>query len=130
MLFPAALLVLLAMVTITVDAAVVHLGQRRLSDIAAAMANDAVATLDKDQYYATGDIAFDPERAVARLSAIADGLATDRELYGVRCEVLPSGARATVACTGQIRPLFSRLWADVTDRVTVTARETARAAEQ
>lgn len=129
-LFPAALLVLLAMVTITVDAAVVHLGQRRLSDMAGAMANDAVAALDIDQYYASGEVRFDADRAARRLSYIDEGFAEDRDLHDVRCAITLVGERVTVSCEGRVRPVFARLWENVSNRVTVTASETVRAAEQ
>jgi hypothetical protein len=61
LLFPACLLVVVALASITVDLARVHLTQRALDDAAAGAANDAVTVaLDLDALRSSGAYALDP----------------------------------------------------------------------
>jgi Flp pilus assembly protein TadG len=74
MLMPAAVLVIVVLGGIAVDAAVVFLGQRELADAAAAAANDAaVAALEERAFYDEGALRIDPARAaeVARAAFTA-----------------------------------------------------------
>lgn len=76
MLMPAAVLIVLLLGAITVDAAVVYLAQREAYNVAFDAANDAAgAGLDVDLLRRTGEIAYDPARvaAIARRSVHAAG---------------------------------------------------------
>lgn len=64
LLMPAAVLVLIVLGALAVDAAVVFLAQRELVDATAAAANDAaVAGLDEAAFYGEGRLLLDPQRA-------------------------------------------------------------------
>ena len=70
LLFPAALLVVLVLCSLAIDAAAVFVRQRELLDAAAAAANDAAtAGLDVDHLRATGEIRLDPGRVDATVAA-------------------------------------------------------------
>lgn len=129
LLFPAALLVVLALAALALDAATIYLGQRRLADLAAAAANDAIASLDLDAYYRDAAVDIDPEGAGNRLRAQRLQLGEDRGFEDVVCHVDAMGDVAAVHCEARVRPILAPLWAS-SDRVTVRARETARAAER
>lgn len=76
LLFPALVLVLVALAAITVDAAVVAEDQRDLVAVAEAAANDAAAAVDVEALRSDGDVRLDParaERAVHRAVSLADG---------------------------------------------------------
>ncbi len=78
-LFPAAVLVLVILAAITVDAAVVANGQRDLVATAEAAANDAASAVDIDELRAGGRIVLDPvaiDEAVRRAVATSDGPVT------------------------------------------------------
>lgn len=129
LLFPAALLVLLALAALALDAATLYLGQRRVADLAAAAANDAVASLDLDAYYRDADIDIDPVRAADRVGIQRVQLGEDRGFEEVTCRIGAAGDVATVECEAQVRPILAPLWAS-SERVTVRARQSARAAER
>lgn len=77
LLFPAALLVVLVLGAIAVDAAAVFVRQRELLDAAAAAADDgAAAGLDEAHLRATGEIRLDPDRVgeAVRASLSARGV--------------------------------------------------------
>jgi Flp pilus assembly protein TadG len=116
MLVPAAVLVLVILASITVDAAVAFLGQRELANAAAAAANDAVTAglSDVAFYRGTGDLPsgtllVDPARA----ADVARHAVTARVGRGVRVEevtadVSPSGDQLCVTVRGEVPYVFAR----------------------
>lgn len=128
-LFPAALLVVLLLSSLALDAAVAYTAQRRLADLAAAAANDAVAALDVEHYYRQGPIRLEADRGTARARALQTLAGQDRGLEDIRCEVTTSGQHATARCVATVRPVFAPLWWNPSDRLELEAVESARAAE-
>lgn len=128
-LMPAAVLILLVLASLAFDAAVVHLQQRRLSDLAASLANDAVAGLAVSSVYdlAAGP-AVDPARASDLAAARLAAFAHDDTLQDVRCVPEATGDAVTVICEGRVVPVFGRALANDRASFRVRAVETARAA--
>jgi Flp pilus assembly protein TadG len=76
-LVPAAVLVLIVLAAITIDAAVVFLGEREVADAAASAANDAVAAgLDEASFYENGQLCLSPAR-VAQVAEASVSARTD-----------------------------------------------------
>ncbi|MEX2503343.1 MAG: hypothetical protein WD378_00740 [Egicoccus sp.] len=127
-LMPAAVLILLILASLAFDAAVVHLQQRRLADLAASLANDAVAALDLASVYdVERDPVADPARtqglAAARLAAFAH----DETLQDVTCTPQVDNGEVAVTCEGRVVPVFGRALASERATFHVRATETARA---
>ena len=126
-LMPAAVLILLVLAAIAFDAAVVHLQQRRLADLAASLANDAVTALDLDAVYELEHgPAADPDRAQGLAAARRAAFARDDTLQDVACAPAVAGDEVTVTCRGRVVPVFGRALADG-GVFEVQATETARA---
>lgn len=132
LLFPAALLVLLALGGLAVDAATLFLSQRRMADLAAATANDAIAGIDLATFYEDDGIVVDLDRASLRSDQLRAHLEEDWSLSQISCSVTttPAGDRATASCAAQVRPIFAPLWGDGRTSRQVTARETVRGVER
>ena len=132
-LFPAAVLILFGLGAVALDTATVFLGQRRLVDIASAVANDAIAAVDVDAFFAQppdgAAVPLDLTRAEARRDQIVARRSEDRSLSAVACTIdaLDTGppARAEVSCTGTVRPILAPLWPGAPDARPVRAREVA-----
>jgi hypothetical protein len=129
-LVPAAMLVLLALATLSLDAATAFLGQRRLADLAAAVANDTAGALDLQAYYRDGTVTFDLARAQRRVDALVVVAGSDRSFEHVGCEVHRAGAVATAVCRARMRPILAPLWPGASDRLSLVAVESARATER
>lgn len=119
-LVPAAVLVLVMLGAIAVDSAVAFLGQRELSNAAAAAANDAAtAALSDAGFYGSGALSLDRARAdaVAR-HAVAARVARGVTIDDVSVDV--AGARVCVTVRGRVAYLFARAipFADHEARVT------------
>ena len=127
-LMPIAVLVLLGLAAVAVDAAVVHLGQLRLSDLAAGLARDAVAAIDERAFYEEGRIEVVGERVLRRRDARLATLVQDHGFAEVRCdEVVVVGDQATVGCTATVRPIFGIVLPGGRVPTQIRAVETARA---
>jgi hypothetical protein len=126
--FPAALLVVVVLASITVDLARLRLVQRQADDAAAAAANDAVtAGLDIDALRRGDDYRLDPvrvDRVVRRTVRVHDHAAAGS--LGIAAEV--TGARSVaVVLTGRVPLGFARVLPAAPDLVTVRSRATATA---
>ncbi len=117
MLFPVAILILFGLGAMALDSATVFLGQRRLVDLAAAVAGDAIAAVDVERFYtqAPGQelVPLDPGRAQARLEQLVAGHVDDASLADVSCSLtLDDGppARAEASCRGVATPILAPLW--------------------
>jgi hypothetical protein len=125
-LMPVAFLVLLALAAIAVDSAAVYLGQRRVADLAAGLANDAVAALDQRSFYEGEVVRVDRDGAVGRQARIFASLSEDPAFRNVRCDLAPAGDQASATCEAHVQPIFGRaLRRD--QGYLVRATETARA---
>lgn len=129
-LFPAAVLIVFGLGAVAIDSATLFLGQRRLADLAASIANDAVGGVDLASFYEAaggqGTIVLDTERAAARGGQLLGAQPQDRGFEEVQCavEVEVMEPRATVTCTAVVRPILAPLWA-LGERQELTVTETA-----
>jgi uncharacterized membrane protein len=125
-LMPVAFLVLLALAAIAVDSAAVYLGQRRVADLAAGLANDAVAAIDQRSFYEQEVVRVDGAGADRRRARIHATLSEDPAFSDVRCDLAHAGEQASATCEAHVRPIFGRaLRRD--QGYLVRATETARA---
>ena len=127
MLFPAAILIVLGLGALAVDSAVLFLGQRRLADLAASVANDAVAAVSTEAFYAPGgsSIELDRGRAERRAEQLVAAQPQDRSLESVSCDVAVAGLRAEVSCEATVRPLLAPMWPGLAPTQRVRARDAA-----
>jgi Flp pilus assembly protein TadG len=124
-LFPVGVLILFGLGAVAIDSATVFLAQRRLADLSAAIANDAVSGVDIASFYGTdGTVTLDGDRGSARSSQLRSGQTQDRAFESVACTVDTAGNRATVVCSGQVRPILATFLPG-SDRRQLTATETA-----
>lgn len=128
LLFPAGLLVLLLLAAIAVDTAELFLGQRRVSDLAASVAQDAVAALDEEAFYG-GELGIDVDGATVRQATLTSQLPTDDALLEPSCDVSVGrdgrGPTATATCRARVRFVFAPAVPGADRVAEVTARETA-----
>jgi len=132
MLMPAAVLVFIVLGAIAVDFAVAFLGEREVSNAAAAAANDAAgAALDQTRFYADGALRLDPVRAasVGRSSVRAAGLDHLGDV-DVRVAVDRDAPVVTVTVSARVGYVFAKALPGGPDGVTVEASATATAEEQ
>ena len=131
MLMPAAVLVFVVLGAIAVDFAVAFLGEREVSNAAAAAANDAAgAALDADRFYADGAVRLDPERAasVGRAAVAGAGL-DDLDDVAVRVRDAADEPEVTVTVSARARYVFAKALPGGPDGVDVEATATAIAEE-
>lgn len=131
-LVPVTVLILLGLAAIALDSATIFLGQRRLVDLASAVANDAVAAVDVDAFFAqtgTEVVPLDRGRAEARRDQLVARQELDRSLEDVRCGfvALQDGppTRVEVRCTATVRPIMAPLWPGAPGVRSIQAREVA-----
>jgi hypothetical protein len=131
-LVPAAVLILFGLAAVALDSATIFLGQRRLVDVASAVANDALAAVDLDAYYTQSDtevVPLDPDRAAARRDQLVARQGQDRALEELSCRfvALEDGppARVEVRCTASVRPILAPLWPGAPRTQGIRAREVA-----
>lgn len=108
-LMPAAALVFIVLGSLAADAAIAYLGEREVSNVAAAIANDAATqSIDLDRYYATGQIVLLPERvrAVAD-AALARESGHHLESLQIDSEVIAPD-RVRVSVRARVRSLFAK----------------------
>lgn len=111
MLMPAAVLVLVVLAAVAVDAAIVFMAQRELQSAAAAAANDAaVAALDEALLYECGGLGVAADRAEEVAAAAFAARAADTvEPFGspdVTVAASGGGIEVTVAARGRVDLLF------------------------
>lgn len=121
MLMPAAVLIVLLLGAISVDAAIVYLRQRQALDVAFDAANDAAgAGLDLVAARERGEIAYDPGR-VHELAARAVEASGVDGLHLVSAVV--DGEDVVVTVTVEVEHLFVQVFGDpASDVITVDAR--------
>lgn len=129
-LFPIAVLIVFGLGAVAIDAATLFLGQRRLADLSAAIANDAVAAIDIASFYRPDeDLRLDATRAAVRAGQLRAGQTEDRGLEDVDCALAVDIDRVTVRCSGQVRPILASFW-PLSERRRVSVSETAVGVER
>lgn len=131
-LVPVTVLILLGLAAVALDSATVFLGQRRLVDVASAVANDALAAVDLDAFFSqtgTEVVPLDRARAEARRDQLVARQGQDRSLEDVSCRfvALDDGppTRVEVVCTATVRPIMAPLWPGAPGVRSIQAREVA-----
>jgi len=130
-LFPTAVLILFGLGAVALDTATVFLGQRRLVDVASAVANDAIAAVDVDAFFSQSEegaaVPLDRARAEARRDQIVARQSLDRSLSELSCtiEELATGPPARVTCQATVRPILAPLWPGAPEARPIRAREVA-----
>lgn len=132
-LFPAAVLILLGLGALALDSATVFLGQRRLVDVAAAVADGALAAVDPEAFFTQQpggvQVSIDPGQAEQRREAIVAAQGADRSLGELDCafEALEPGppTRVVVRCTATVRPILAPVWPGAPEVRPIQAREVA-----
>ncbi|MHB8295883.1 MAG: pilus assembly protein TadG-related protein [Acidimicrobiales bacterium] len=121
-LVPVAVLIVMVLGAIAVDSAQVYLGQRQLSDAAAAAAHDAAGAISSSAFYGTGTVMLDPARAtaVADQATAAEHLGTGVQL-AAPVTVAVSGDQVCVSLTGVVLPVFGRALPGIGRGQSVTA---------
>jgi Flp pilus assembly protein TadG len=133
LLMPAAVLVLMVLAALAVDAAVVFLAQRELVDATAAAANDAaVAGLDEAAFYDGGRLVINPARAqevAATAFALREvgWLAVEGPVVAVET-VAGEPVRVRVSAEGRVDLVFARALPGAPGTRTVHATSVATAA--
>lgn len=129
-LMPVAVLILLGLAALTLDATTLYLGQRRLADLAAAVATDTAGSLDRERFYsATDQLHLDAAAGQQRADTLATSLGEDRTFEQVRCEVDVDGLDVVVSCQGTIRPILAVFWPGLDGQVRQVVTERATALE-
>lgn len=124
LLVPASVLVLVVLGAIAVDSAVAFLGQRELSNAAAAAANDAaVAALSDRAFYVDGRLAVDPARAlVVARHAVSARASRGVEVVSVDVDVTPARDGVCVTVRGRVPYVFGRALPFVPRAASVTGQ--------
>lgn len=107
-LMPVAVLVFIVLGSLAVDASLAFLGEREVSNLASAVANDAATQgIDVVRYYGTGELVIDPVRVreVADAAIARSGL---DQLEGLTIDTDVVGDSVVVRVRAQVRSLFSR----------------------
>ena len=139
LLVPAGVLVLVILGAIAVDFAVAFLGQRELSGLASAVANDtATAALSDERFYrgaggpgdriGPGRIEIDPAEA-RRLAREAVVRRAPRGLSNIVVETRAEGPRVCVRLRGDVDYVFAKAIPGAADGTTVEGTAVATAVE-
>ena len=127
-LMPAAVLIFFALGSIAVDSAMTYLGEREVSNLASAVANDAATEgIDVTRFYATGEVVLDPVRVqqVADAALARSGL---EHLEGLTIETEVVGTdNVVVRVHARVRSLFARALPNSLDERDVSASASATA---
>jgi Flp pilus assembly protein TadG len=133
MLFPAAVLIMVALAAMAVDSSIAFLAQRELANATAAAANDAAAQ-------AVSDAAFYEQNRIELSASTVESVAVDRVLslvdqarhhgLSVEAEAAPPagpgcGWTVRVRASSQVDELFARALPGGTGRVDVRAQSSA-----
>lgn len=127
-LVPAAVLILVILGAVSVDAAAVFLGERQLVGAAEAAATDAASSISKQSFYSSGQIRLDPATA----TAVADQSVASQDLSGVTLSEPPivqvGGRQVCVTLVGTVKRIFGAAIPGIPKTVSVSGRSVATAA--
>ena len=128
---PVAVLILLGLAALALDATTLYLGQRRLADLAAAAATDTAGSLDRERFYTTTErLHLDVAAGQQRADALAASLGEDHTFDEVRCEVEVDELVVFVSCQGTVRPILWAFWPGLDGQVRQVVSERATALEE
>lgn len=127
-LMPAAVLIFIALGSIAVDSALTYLGEREVSNLASAVANDAATEgVDVTRFYATGEVVLDPVK-VQRVADAALARSDLDHLLGLTIETEVVGTdNVVVRVRARVRSLFARALPNSLDERDVSASASATA---
>lgn len=133
LLFPAAVLIMVALAAMTVDTSIAFLAQRELANATAAAANDAATqALSDSSFYRENEIELSPSAveaiAVDRVVKLVDG--GRHHGLAVSAEAVPPAAAGCswtvrVVASSSVDELFGRAMPGSSGQVAVRARSTA-----
>lgn len=133
LLFPAALLIMVALAAMTVDSSVAFLAQRELANATAAAANDAATEAISEQAFYQGDVILLSQSAVAAVAVARVQQLVDQNrhhnLVVQASAVVPApGCAWTVQVTASSRvdEIFAKALPGASGSVAVRAQSTAR----
>lgn len=109
LLVPAGLLVMIMLASIAFDLSLAYAGERRIADLAASWANDALAAIDLDAFYNDDDQEVRLDQELARESVEAAWLALDDaaiELPEPPIVTFPDDVTIEVTIIGRVPLLF------------------------
>ena len=130
MLFPAAVLIVVFLASLSVDSALVFLGQRELANAAAAAANDAAAALAVDGYFEAGTYRLDDE-GIARFGKVAiDFRRHDRVSDVVVQFERVDQTHVRVSLSGSVHLIFRKAIPGTADTVSIRASAIAVATQR
>lgn len=128
MLMPAAVLIVIVLASITVDFAVVFLGERELASLAGAAANDAAtAGLDQERFRETGAFVLDPDRVGAVVHSTLAASSSEVRDITVTVSVTDVAGEPAVEVTlrGTVDYVFAPALPGASDTATVEATAVA-----
>jgi uncharacterized membrane protein len=133
LLFPAALLIMLALAAITVDSAIAFMGQRQLANATAAAANDAAAeAMSDDAFYRYDSVELSPAAVEAVAVRRVESLVDPARHHGlaVTAEAFPPAAAGCawtvrVRASSRVDELFGKALPGSSGTVAVHAESTA-----
>ncbi len=116
LLFPAAVLVVVVLAAIAVDAAIAFLGQREMANAVAAAANDAAALgIEERAFYREGTVDLDPGAVVVVAEERVRTVLDPARFHDLQVDVTvgPAGSgpcppRVRVRATASVDALFAR----------------------
>ena len=134
MLFPAAVLIIILLASLCVDATLTVLGQREIANAAEAAANDAASTLDRNRYYDASvyDLAREDGLAgIARVGNDAIRARIDDKVKNVNIRIVRTDdTHVRVEITGEVSLIFARAIPGASRTVVVHASAEAEAQQQ
>ncbi len=131
MLMPAAVLIIIVLGAFAVDATLVFLGEREVSNLASGLANDiAAAALDDPAFYRQGTLRLNPTHA-HRITNLSLTTYTPQYLETIRVDSLTiNEAQATITLSATVPYLFSSALPAAPTETTVSATSTATARQE
>lgn len=134
MLFPAAVLIIILLASLCVDATLTFLGQREIANAAEAAANDAASALDRNRYYDASvyDLAReDGLTGIARVGNDAIRARIDDKVKNVNIRIVRTDdTHVRVEITGEVSLIFARAIPGASRTVVVHASAEAEAQQQ
>ena len=134
MLFPAAVLIIILLASLCVDATLTFLGQREIANAAEAAANDAASALDRNRYYDASvyDLAREDGLAgIARVGNDAIRARIDDKVKNVNIRIVRTDdTHVRVEITGEVSLIFARAIPGASRTVVVHASAEAEAQQR
>ncbi len=134
MLFPAAVLIIILLASLCVDATLTFLGQREIANAAEAAANDAASALDRDRYYDASvyDLAReDGLSGIVQVGNDAIRARIDDKVKNVSVRIVRTdGTHVRVEITGEVSLIFAKAIPGASRTVVVHASAEAEAQQR